>query len=171
MKTYVMLLRGINVGGKNRMAMKDLVALLETLDFKNIRSYIQSGNIVFSSARRPGKNLAKSIGMKFGFTPQILILDKAEFMQAVELNPFQSDTGKNLHFFFAAVTPKPNPDKIATLAASSEQYKLIGNVFYLFAPEGIGRSRLAANIEQVLGVPLTGRNLNTINKINELIDT
>lgn len=169
MNTYIMLLRGINVGGKNKLAMKDLIALLEVQGFENIKTYIQSGNVVFTTTKRLGKNsgdiVAQKVAKVFGFKPDIMILAKAEFAVAINNNPFAAANGKTIHFYFANDEAKANEAKLRRLAAANEQYKLIGKVFYLFAPDGIGRSKLVAKLEDCLGVAVTGRNLNTINKL------
>jgi uncharacterized protein (DUF1697 family) len=71
-----------------------------------------------------------------------------------------------LHFFFLESTPeKPNMDELANAKSDSEEYRLIKSVFYLYAPDGIGRSKLAAKVEQALGVQVTARNWNTVSKL------
>jgi uncharacterized protein (DUF1697 family) len=78
--------------------------------------------------------------------------------------------GKSLHFFFLASTPaKPDLDALAKLKSSSEEFKLGKNVFYLHAPDGIGRSKLAAKVEKALGVPATARNWNTVSKLMVMV--
>lgn len=169
MKTYIVLLRGINVGGRNLIPMKDLVALLEQKGFQNVKTYIQSGNVVFQSKHTSSAELTKLIAGEFGFKPDVLVLEKSEFESSLKHNPFHPTEGKTAHFYFCSKNPKLNPEKLDKYLAESEEYKIKNKVFYLYAPEGIGRSKLVANIESCLGVPVTGRNLNTINKIREMI--
>lgn len=169
MKTYVILFRGINVGGKNRLPMKELVALLEESGFQNIKTYIQSGNVILKGKRISPEELAKMISVKFGFKPEVFILDESEFALSIKHNPFHSAEGKTAHFFFCSKEPELNPERLEKYLAASEQYKLKNRVFYLYAPEGIGRSKLVANIESCLGVPVTGRNLNTMTKLQEML--
>ncbi|MBL1214989.1 MAG: DUF1697 domain-containing protein [Ignavibacteriae bacterium] len=173
MNKYIALFRGINVGGRNILPMKDLKNILEELNCTNVTTYIQSGNVVFNYENDSKKIINKiqsAILNNFGFKPTLLLFTSKEFITAVNNNPFTSDTGKTIHFFFSSVTPA-NPDllKLNELKSESEKYKLIGNLFYLHAPEGIGRSKLAAAVERCLGVPVTARNLNTVNKIISLI--
>jgi uncharacterized protein (DUF1697 family) len=79
--------------------------------------------------------------------------------------PYQGFEGKFVHFYFCKEAPKIDKTKLLALTTETECYELIDNVFYLHAPDGIGRSKLVANIESCLGVPATGRNLNTIKKL------
>ena len=170
MNTYVVLLRGINVGGNNILPMKELVAILEGGGFLNVKTYIQSGNIVLQSKKKPGAAIGKLIEDKFGFRPEILVLEESELISSIENNPFGNEKGNTVHFSFCSDAPTLKLDKVAELAIESEQYQLIGKVFYLFAPDGIGRSKLAAKIESCLGVPTTSRNLNTVNKLKQMLD-
>lgn len=165
MSTYIVLLRGVNVGGKNILPMKELRLLLEEGGFTDVRTYIQSGNIILSSDAEPGNETGDLIHGKFGFTPEVRVLSEQAFRRAVANNPYAEYEGKTVHFYFCKAAPAINHEKLEKLTADTEAHELIGNVFYLHAPEGIGRSKLVANIEACLGVSVTGRNLNTISKL------
>lgn len=170
MKTRIALLRGINVGGKGRLPMKDLVAVFESSGCKRVRTYIQSGNVVFDC---PGETDPSAIGReilaKHGFEPAVLFLNEAEFKTAVAENPFTTEDGKVLHFFFWAQPPEyPDLDGLNVLRTSSEVFSLGSEAFYLHAPDGIGRSKLAARVESALGVPVTARNWNTVSKLVDM---
>lgn len=175
MNTCIALFRGINVGGNNKLPMKELVTVLEGLGLKNIRTYIQSGNVVFDGKGEPAALAAKmgaAIRKSHGFEPKVLVLDAARLEQAIKANPFPEGEaeGNTLHFNFLEFVPlKPDMAGIEKIKAPSERYKLKGEVFYLHAPEGIGRSKLAANMEHLLGVPMTGRNWKTVSKLRELV--
>lgn len=174
MKTYVALLRGINVGGKNLLPMKDLVALLEALGAQGVRTYIQSGNAVFRH-RDPSTKLVKrvraAIHKSHGFDPHVLLTDLSSLERAAAANPFpegESDP-KSLHLFFLSGKPKkPNMDALEELRAPRERFHLGALAFYLHAPDGIARSKLAARAEKALGVPVTARNWRTVGKVIEL---
>lgn len=176
MKTWIALFRGINVGGNNLLPMAKLKSDLESLQFKNVRTYIQSGNVVFDSTAKTAAPLIKKIGAliekQHGFRPQILLLDCQEFQTAVKSNPFPKAVfdPETLHFFFLA-EPATDPDIEALNRAKkpTEKYKLTDSVFYLHAPEGIGRSKLAANAEKHLGVVTTARNYRTVDKLLAMI--
>ena len=169
MDTYVALFRGINVGGRNILPMKELSLLLKNNSYQNVQTYIQSGNVVFQSTRKQSKEIASLIEGKYKFKPEVLVISKKEFIQSVRDNPFDSAKGKEIHFYFCKTTPKPDTKKLEELKSKSEKYSVKGRVIYLYAPDGIGKSKLVANLERCLGVPATGRNLNTINKLKEMV--
>lgn len=169
MKTYVVLFRGINVGGSNILPMKQLTSMLEKNNYKEVKTYIQSGNVVLSSKNKPDNDISSIIQNEFGFKPVTIALEESEFISAINSNPYGSTEGKIIHFYFCKNTPKVDLEKISKLRSKSEEYYTEGKVFYLYAPNGIGRSKLVANIDSCLGVPVTGRNLNTINKLQKML--
>lgn len=174
MNTYIALFRGINVGGNNILPMKELVKMLEDIGCAKVKTYIQSGNVVFQSPEIDHKPLAekisKNISQHFGFKPKVLLINTADFETAVRNNPYPTENGKNLHFFFMESVPaSPDLAALSALKSGREQFSLLENVFYLYAPEGIGRSKLAAKVEQKLGVPVTARNWNTVQKLLEML--
>ena len=175
MTTYIALLRGINVGGHNKLPMRDLVQDLEALGLENVSTYIQSGNVVFQTPRIARAELAAEIGAaiehRHGFRPQVLLLSLEDLATAVSQNPYPQAIAepKTLHFFFLETSP-PAPD-LARLAAAQterEQFALVDKVFYLHAPDGIGRSRLAQIVEKALGVATTARNWRTVSKLLDM---
>ena len=165
MKTFVAFLRGINVGGKNILPMKELTAVLEGAGLKKVQTYIQSGNVVFQCKADKTPEISHDIGTAIrnshGFTPQVFVLSVQELHHAIASNPFpEGDSDpKSLHLSFLESSPA-NPDlkKLEFLKSETERFKLIDTVFYLHAPDGIGRSKLAANVEKALGVAMTARN-------------
>ncbi len=169
MKSYIAFFRGINVGGKNIIPMKSLANLMESCGFANVKTYIQSGNVIFQGVKKPDSGVVSAIEGEYGFKPDVLFLQKSELLMAVENGPFNSEEGKTSHFYFCKTQPNLDQAKLKKYAAESERYQLTGNVFYLHAPDGIGRSKLVANIESCLGVVATGRNLNTINKVLDMV--
>ena len=172
METWVALLRGINVGGKNILPMKELVKLMEAHGYSDVNTYIQSGNIVFKSAAKPSDEIGLLIESKFGFKPSVFILSAAELREAAEKNPYPTDIGKALHFFFCKQVPQAVDYKFLDgLKTASERYQLIDKVCYVYAPDGIGRSKLAEKMGRTFkDVTMTARNLNTINKLIEMVE-
>lgn len=175
MPTWIALLRGINVGGKNILPMKSLVKTLESLRLTGVRTYIQSGNVVFASTDRSAANLEKKIAAAIadahGVSPHVLVRSAEQLREAISANPFPEGEAepKTLHLaFLAAAAKKPDLAAMTKLKAPDESFELHRDVFYLHAPSGIGRSRLAARIEQHLGVPVTGRNWRTVTKLLEM---
>jgi uncharacterized protein (DUF1697 family) len=175
MKTYIALFRGINVGGKNTLPMEELIALLEDIGGRNVKTYIQSGNVVFESKANESSQLSNNISVEIkkrrGFEPYVLLLGLEEVEKAITNNPFPEaeNDPKGLHVGFLASAPK-NPDlkTLESLRRDSERFHLIDNLFYLHAPKGVGRSKLAANTERLLGVSMTDRNWQTVCKIKEM---
>lgn len=176
MNTHIALLRGINVGGKNKLPMRDLVTILEGLDLQNVKTYIQSGNAAFRSARGDLAALSEEIGaaieQSHGFNPQVFILTVDTLKDAVAANPFPEaeDEPKTLHFFFVDGDPSQlNIEKLSQLKKESEQFQLINNVIYLHTPDGFSRSKLAEALSKKrTDVALTGRNYRSTGKILEM---
>ncbi|MBU2893371.1 DUF1697 domain-containing protein [Colwellia sp. D2M02] len=174
MHSYVILFRGINVSGKNILPMKNLAELLTQHGFKQVKTYIQSGNVIALSeltASEVSEQITALVAEHFGFTAPVMVFTKAQFNQFSMQNPYGDVEGKFCHLYFCNTQAQLNQEKLAQYNAASEQYQLHDNVFYLHAPDGIGRSKLVANIELCLGVTATGRNLNTVNKLNSLLES
>jgi uncharacterized protein (DUF1697 family) len=173
--TYVALLRGINVGGNNILPMQDFRELLAELGCTDVSTYIQSGNAAFrngGSALDLSAAISNSIEKSFGFRPIVMVLAAKEFSVIAAENPFAKKVAepKTLHIWFARDRIKnADSERIAALAATNETYHLTEKAFYLHAPNGIGRSKLAAGVEKCLGVEGTGRNWRTVGKIEEMI--
>lgn len=175
MSVRIALFRGINVGGRNILPMKSLTMLLESLGCFDVKTYIQSGNVVFAHRKSNdaylSQEISRSIEKRFGFSAQVLLLTVAELQGAIDENPFADATAqpKTLHLWFLADKPgEPNLAKIHELKSDSESFSLIDRIFYLHAPDGIGRSRLAARVEKLTGAPATARNWRTLNKLLEM---
>jgi len=175
MKTYIALFRGINVGGNHMLPMKDLKLILERQDCLDVRTYIQSGNVVFRSAesdvRRLAGRLTAAVGKSHGFEPHVLLLTRSELESAARGNPFPecSENPKSVHLFFLAEPPKkPDLKTCEALKTSTERFKLTGCVFYLHTPDGFGTSKLAVRAEKLLGVAATARNWRTVMTLVDL---
>ncbi|MGH8198834.1 MAG: DUF1697 domain-containing protein [Steroidobacteraceae bacterium] len=174
--TWLALLRGINVVGRNKVPMKGVAAALETAGFHSVQTYIQSGNIVFRSSRGDPDALAKRIErlveLNFGCAPLVLVISKAELAAAVRGNPFPGAqrNHKALHLYFLAARPRsPDLESLARLDAGREGFELKGRVFYLWTPDGFADSVLRSRIERCLGVPATARNWRTVNELLKLL--
>jgi len=174
MNTYLALFRGINIGGKHLLPMQELVKLLADMGCEHIKTYGQSGNVVFRTTANARAKLAADISRKilkvYGFEPKVILIDESALQEAIDNTPFATDNAKALHLFFLA-TPPASPDLARLLAIKSgtEEFKLINGTFYLFTPDGVGRSRLPASIERCLGVTATARNWNTVRKLLTMI--
>jgi len=175
MTTWIALFRGINVGGHRRLPMKELKAELENLGLTDVRTYIQSGNVLFRSAESDAgalsETIASAVEKSHGFRSEVLVLDLAEFRAAAEGSPFPMTDAqaKTVHLSFLAEPPAA-PDLAGLDAAKSatEEWALKGRVLYLHAPDGYAHSKLAAKAQRLLGVPVTARNWRTVTKILEM---
>jgi uncharacterized protein (DUF1697 family) len=172
----VALFRGINVGGRHGLPMQDLRQIMASLGCDNVQTYIQSGNAVFDAEAEPGAlaaDIERLVGRQFGFEPAALIRSAEEFKTIAAANPYPAaDTEPgSLHVCFLFAKPlSPDLDTLRELKAADEAFTLGEGAFYLHAPGGIGRSKLAARIEACLGVKTTSRNWKTVSKLLELID-
>jgi uncharacterized protein (DUF1697 family) len=155
--------------------MKELVVLLESMGARKVRTYIESGNVVFQSAEKSVSSLAtrltEEIKEHYGFSPHVLILGLDAIERAISQNPFPEGEKhpSNLHLGFLVFTPKsPDLEKLDSLRSASERFHLSDEIFYLHVPEGFGKSRLAASAEKLLGVPMTYRNWRTVCKVRAM---
>ncbi|OLZ67442.1 hypothetical protein AV521_24050 [Streptomyces sp. IMTB 2501] len=178
MTTYAALLRGINVGGSKKLPMADLRALLTGLGHTGVRTYLQSGQAVFTAGHGDEESLAaeltRSIEERFGFRADVLVRDHAYLRAVAEACPFPAADlePKQLHvtYFSAAVTPDRYAD-IDQSAYLPEEFRLGDRCLYLYAPDGLGRSKLAEALSRprlAKGLIATSRNWNTVVKLVEL---
>ncbi len=175
MQKWVALLRGVNVGGKNKLPMVELKTYLSALGLRDIKTYIQSGNVIFYSDESNASILSRIIADlvldKFGFTPKIIVLTIDELQVTIDNCPFMvsEDEGNLLHYFFLQQDPaNPNIQELNAIALPSERWQIKNSAFYLYTPDGFGRSKLAIKAEKLLGVATTARNWRTISKIIKL---
>lgn len=165
MTAQVCLLRGINVGGRNSLKMADLRHILGDLGATDVATYIQSGNAVYRGTLEP-KAVSAAIAQKTGFAPHALILDAGAYAAILDANPFVGQDG--VHVFFCDGRPVPISDDLRALAAPSENVAIVNDMAFLLAPDGIGRSKLAARMDKALGVPVTARNWKTACKLRAM---
>jgi uncharacterized protein (DUF1697 family) len=156
--------------------MKALASALETAGFKSVRTYIQSGNVLFKSASSDARAMAtrieRLVERNFGCRPTVLVIGRAELAAAIRANPFPGAHGNHrlLHLFFLASRPQsPDIESLASLDAGREAFALKRSVFYLWTPDGFADSVLRSRIERCLGVPATARNWRTVNELLKLL--
>jgi uncharacterized protein (DUF1697 family) len=140
-----------------------------------VRTYIQSGNVVFRCAETKAEEIGSRIGAAVhkahGFEPRVFVLSIKELKRAKSANPFPHAAveHKSLHLYFLAEPAKElNIDAMHALKTGNEAFVLTKTVFYLHAPDGIGKSKLAERVEKLLGVAATARNWRTVCKVSEL---
>lgn len=178
MKTWIALLRGINVGGHNRLPMKGLSQIFEAAGCKPVKTYIQSGNVVFNARIRSVDRFADTIGTaiekEYGFRPAIKLLTATALRDAIASNPYPEASGepKSLHLVFLEDVPQKTYISDANdLLSESESFTVIGSQLYLHAPDGIAPSKFAKGIDKTFGMSATARNWRTTTKLAELAST
>ncbi|SRR5258706_10167115 len=173
---YVALLRGINVGGNNMIKMETLRATLATLGFENIKSYINSGNLVFETAKTDDGKLAEkihnAIQTEFGFDISVMVRPMAEIEEIVANNPFegQFDNDKYVHLFFLnEELTEDQKSRLLEQANDNEQYALLGRHVLCMLKISILDSAVGKGfIDKKLKVAATGRNWRTVKTIAEM---
>jgi uncharacterized protein (DUF1697 family) len=175
MTTYIALLRGINVSGKNLIKMDALKLALKNIGFEDVQTYIQSGNIVFKSVEADVKILEKRIidpiKNSFSLTVPCMVFMASDFKRIVMQNPFaESQNQAFLHLSFLSDKPlESNIQKLKDIPISQDAFEIIENCIYLYCPQGYGSTKLSnTTLESKLKVTATTRNLNTCLKLIEL---
>ena len=177
MPIYIALLRGINVGPTKRIKMDDLRKSLEWLGFEQIKTYIQSGNVVFKAGKISRAALTKKIEGRitrdFGFSVSVIVRTSAEWREAIDSNPFLKQRGidlEKLHVTFLADAPATSAlKKLADFTLAPDQSNCIGRQVYLYLPNGFSKSSLwKVPWEKALAVGTTTRNWRTVNAIHQM---
>lgn len=177
MKNHIALLRGINVSGHKMIKMPDLKLIFENCGFENVTTYIQSGNVVFSSSTLKKEEIKKQIEIAIKNTFEIevktIILDVEELLQAKENHPFlKANLLETKAIYFTFLDDYPNDELINNLNIFNQEtefFKITDKVIYCFYPNGYGKSKWNnAFFEKKLKANCTTRNYNTINKLIEL---
>lgn len=160
----VLLLRGVNVSGANRLPMPEFRAMLGDLGLRDVGTHIQSGNAVYTDPGVDG--VAAKVGAamlaRFGFSPALFILGLAQFKAVLAANPYRKQgqaDGSKVHVFFLAAPAKGTDlAGMTAVKATDEAFTLTEGALYLNAPSGIGRSVLVDKLEKFITVPMTSRN-------------
>jgi uncharacterized protein (DUF1697 family) len=171
----VALLRGVNVGGRSSLAMADLRAVVESCGHRDVRTYIQSGNVVFTTSKRSpdavAKELEAAIAKATSVHPDVVVRTRAQLAKVVDANPFlrQGEDEKHLHaVFMKPGGPKaklPDLDRFAP-----EEAAVVGTECFLLLPGGIGNSKLAAALSRQKGPVGTARSWRTVKKLLDMAD-
>ncbi len=172
MGRWVALLRGVNVGGGNKVPMADLRVLAEGLGWREVESYIASGNLVFSAegdAAGLAVALRAAMQAQMGVDVPVLVLAGDDLAARVAGCPFDPVEGKHVHAFLLFGEGRLDEKVLDALKAESEEVVMQGRTVWLHAPEGIGRSKLAEKFHKVVvGADMTARNLNTLRTLVEM---
>jgi uncharacterized protein (DUF1697 family) len=170
---YVVLLRGINVGGKTKIAMAALRDTCASVGCEDVVTYIQSGNVVLESKLTADKlraALEGAIAGEFGFNPAVMIRTVKEISAVVDRNPFAGTDDKTVHVGFLHAAPDAATKKcLGAIDCAPEELTVVGRDIYLHLPNGMGRAALPVQMERCLRpTPVTVRNWRTVTKLVEL---
>ena len=174
MKTYIALIRGINVGGHKKVPMAILRDVLNKAGFKEVKTYIQSGNVIFKSSEEKCKTLEytvqKAIEFHFGFLVPVIVKTKEELQAIFDSCVFLGK--KKSKSYFILLDNIPNPElvkEVQSITFENEEFSIVNNCLYFYSSTGYGRTKFnTQSFEKKLMVAATSRNYNTLNKLLEL---
>jgi uncharacterized protein (DUF1697 family) len=174
MESYVALLRGVNVGGNNKLPMKSLCVLCEAQGCKAVRTYIQSGNVVFRANAKLAAGFAAKlkaqIKNEFGFETTVILRRAAELRAVTENNPFP--VAHSYVMFLAAEPNLTDVVKLNPVCEGEEAFSLRGKEIFLYLPNGAGRSKLASyGYDKILRTVSSTRNWRTVQQLLALVET
>ncbi len=167
--TYIALLRGINVGGKALLPMRELVTIFEAAGASGVRTYIQSGNVIFEheDAEACVAEVTRAVAGRFGYPGRIVLRSAEEMWAAYEANPFAEASAEMLHVSF--LVDRPSAEAVAELdpeRSPGDRFAVIGREVYLQLPNGMGRTKLTnAWLDAKLQTVSTARNWKTVGKL------
>ncbi len=170
MPRYVGLLRGVNVGGNNPVSMPELRAVLASLGHSDVSTYIQSGNVIFTSDDEvSAESLEAAISTTFGIEIAVMLRTPAELEKVLEANPFAGADTSSIHVGF--MKDEPPPSAVAALDPQRfepDRFVIKGTELYVHLPSGLGRSKLLPYLTRQLKTPTTVRSWKTVVKLVEL---
>jgi uncharacterized protein (DUF1697 family) len=179
MTVVISMLRGVNVGGHNKIKMEALRALYESMKLREAQTYVQSGNVIFRTDERDiallTKRIEDGIERKFGFRPNVILRTAAEMREVIARNPFAKRRGiepsKLLVTFLGSDPGAEAREKILQIKCDPEELRIEGRELYIYFPNGIGRSKLSwAGLEKTLKTPGTARNWNSVTQMLEMAE-
>ncbi|CRK82367.1 DUF1697 domain-containing protein [Neobacillus massiliamazoniensis] len=174
MTIYIALLRGINVGGHHKIKMAELKSLLESMGLQKVKTYIQSGNVLFESeetAESLTLRLEEAIKEKFGFPVPVVLRSSEEYEKVITDCPYRMDglqEGESIQIAFLAGLPSQEGiERVSAYRSEMEDFQIIGKDVYLFFRQSIRDSKIAQHLSKI-GAPATIRNWNTVMKLDSM---
>ena len=166
MARHLVLLRGINIGARNRISMPELRLALEDAGFEDVQTYLQSGNVVLESRAKPGPKVERLIAERFGLEIPVIVRTKAELAAIVKRNPLgrvAKDPKRHQVTFLSARLKPEVVKRLESLPSSGEKLAIHGREVYAWHPSGVARSRLWNELAgKRLDVTATSRNWTTV---------
>jgi uncharacterized protein (DUF1697 family) len=169
MGVYVAFLRGVNLGPTNKVSMPELRELAVELGYTDVATYINSGNLIFASAKRPEdleREIAAAIERRFGARIDVAVRTAAQLREIVDRNPYPDGSPSQVTVAFLTKPPPAEAkQQVAQVATEAEPFSFAGSEVYVNYTNGLGRSKLAEKFSSIIGVSSTVRNLNTVTKV------
>ena len=166
---YVAFLRGINLGPTNKISMPELRELATELGYTDVASYINSGNLIFTSPKQPGdleREIASAIERRFGVRIDVAVRTSGQLRKIVDQNPYPDGSPSQVTVaFLTKPAPAEAKRRVAEIATEAEPFTFAGSEVYVHYTNGLGRSKLAERFSAIIGVSSTVRNLNTVTKV------
>jgi uncharacterized protein (DUF1697 family) len=179
MPVIISMLRGVNVGGHNKIKMDALRELYQSLKLRDPQTYVQSGNVVFATDEKDlvalASRIQNGIERSYGFSPHVILRTTAELRAAIAKNPFAKRRGiepsRLLVTFLAADPGHAIRDQVLKIKCDPEELRANGRELYIYFPNGMARPKLSfATLERTLKIPGTGRNWNSVTKLLEMAE-
>ena len=174
MARYVAFLRGINLGSTNKISMPELRKLAENLGYTDVATYINSGNLVFSSPKKAAsleREISTAISERLGTSTDVAVRTPAQLRRILDDNPYPDGNPSQVTVaFLTKPAPPASREKVAAIATDAEPFTFAGSEVYVHYSNGLGRSKLAEKFSSVIGVSATVRNINTVAKVLELAE-
>jgi len=169
-RVYLGLLRGVNVGGNNRLPMSELRSLFVSLGFENVRTLIQSGNVIFQSSQVPmSSSLESAIAERFGISTDVVLRTASDLEVVVHDNPFPTGDAARVYVGFMAGRPSTSVvSALDELRVGADEFVVSGTEIYLYLSTGMGQSKLPSHLTRRIKIPITMRNWNTVKELAEL---
>jgi uncharacterized protein (DUF1697 family) len=167
MPTHVALLRGINVGGRNKVAMAELRSVVESLGFSDVATYVQSGNVVFTAGSVEVGALEAAIEERLGVSCAVVVLTREQLERVVADNPFP-EAREDTHVHAVFSMGEPDAEVVAAAvekAGGDDEARVAGGTLYLHTPNGLGRSKLAVELGRRGPKDGTARNWRTVKRL------
>lgn len=177
MTIYLALLRGINVGGNKKIKMAELKQMLEEMGLSQVKTYIQSGNVLFVSDEEADslqKRIEERIELTFGFSAAVLLRTAAELNNVLEHCPFSFESlaeGESIHVsFLSAALSQEEIDTLSAISFAPDEFQIIGKEAYMLLRQSILDSKLPIQLQKIVGT-MTARNWKTVLKLGALAET
>ncbi len=174
-RSYVAFLRGINLGSTNKISMPELRQLAEELGYTDVATYINSGNLVFTSAKTPARlerEISAAIAKRFGPTIDVAVRTPQQLKSILDGNPYPEGNPSQVAVaFLTKPAPAGAKEKVAAIATEAEPFTFAGSEVYVHYTNGMGRSKLAEKFSSIIGVSSTVRNINTVAKVLQLAES